>query len=753
MKHPLGRLNDRGRTVQLNRNSVLVLSTALFGLTAGGSASAQDSPSSASPPELPPPGEIAQAPRAAGQSVQLEEIVVTAEKRRENLQKTPIAITAISSAVLDQEGIHDVMGLTQLVPNFSVSTDQPDMQIVIRGVASLSDGPPNDPAVAFTVDGVYLSRATGAGGTFYDLDHVEVLRGPQGTLYGRNADAGAVNVVPKEPTDRYEAEGAIETGNYALLSTYGMLNLPMDDKIDLRASFASFKHDGYIVGGFDDADNVSGRVQLLAKPMDNMKIRFYGDYFHQGGAGAADVAAPFLNPNNHWDNTIGLLAQTPAGMANLLIPYPPNSGRTDDTVWNVHAQLDWDLGFGTLTYIPAFVVNNIVWAPIYGLGIQGNVARVSHETTHEVRLTSDADARKAGDLKWTAGLYWFRENQTDHTVATFANPIDASLAYANVLIDGLIHTSSYAGFGQATYAVLDEFRLTAGARYTWDSKDISGINLTTIPGAPASPMEPYSGSDIWRNFGWRTGAEWDITPDSMAFATVATGYKAGGFRETPGNNSYNPEKLTDYELGVKNRLLSKRLQLNLAAFYYDYSNYQAYDIVGTFQEAFSVGASTLYGLELESNYLITDHDRIDLSTSYEQGAFGKFVFPLSGTDLTGKTFPLLARWNITAGYEHTWGLGNAGTIMAHIQTHFSSSYPTTLDQLSGSTQPEYTNTELNATYTPTSGRWSLQAYVKNLENRAVFTAGNDGSAGPGLVVVGENLSDPRTFGVRLSARY
>src|ERR1700756_3197397 len=142
MKYPLGRGNNRLRTDQLNRNSVLGLSTPVFGLTAGGSAAAQDSPASTSPPELPPPREIAEAPRVAGQSTQLEEIVVTAEKRREDLQKTPIAVTAISSAVLDQEGIHDVMGLTQLVPNFSVSTDQADVQILIRGVASLRDGPP-----------------------------------------------------------------------------------------------------------------------------------------------------------------------------------------------------------------------------------------------------------------------------------------------------------------------------------------------------------------------------------------------------------------------------------------------------------------------------------------------------------------------------------------------------------------------------------------------------------------------------------
>ena len=130
----------------------------------------------------------------------LETIVVTAEKRETNLQKTPIAITAISGATLNAQGIHDATGLNQLVPNLQISTDQPDVQIVIRGVASLNNGPGNDPAVAFMVDGVYLSRSTAAGGSFFDLDHVEVLRGPQGTLYGRNADAGTISIVPKTPT-------------------------------------------------------------------------------------------------------------------------------------------------------------------------------------------------------------------------------------------------------------------------------------------------------------------------------------------------------------------------------------------------------------------------------------------------------------------------------------------------------------------------------------------------------------------------
>ena len=684
---------------------------------------------------------------------ELGEIVVTAEKRETNLQKTPIAITAISGATLNAQGIHDATGLNQLVPNLQISTDQPDVQIVIRGVASLNNGPGNDPAVAFMVDGVYLSRSTAAGGPFFDLDHVEVLRGPQGTLYGRNADAGTISIVPKTPTDRYEAEAAIEFGNYSLISNYGMFNLPLNDEIDLRAAFMSIKHDGFIVGGFDDADNISGRVQILAKLTDNLEIRLYGDYYHQGGAGGADVAAPFLNPQNHWDNTVGLQAQTPAGMANLLLGYPPNTAKTDDMVWNVHAYVQWDVDFAKLTYIPAFVQTDVHWGPVYGGGANVDVKRVSHENTQELRLTSTDDAAKAGGLKWTGGLYWFHEDQTDRSFAAFANPVDVTLSPADILITGIVHSSSYATFGQATYALLDNVRLTAGGRYTWDSKSIAGTNLITVPGLPAFPTLPYSGDKSWTNFSWKTGAEWDVTPDTMAFVTVATGYKAGGFRETPGANAYDSEKLTDYELGVKNRFLSNRLQANLAAFYYDYQNYQAYDISGGQNLTFSVGPSKLYGIELETNYLVTADDRIDFAGSYEEGKFGTFVFPLTGANLTGYGFPLLARWNFNIGYGHTWNLTSGANLVAHLQTHYSSSYPTTLDQLQGSRQPDYTETEIDVAYTPPASRWRIQAYVKNLENRAVYTVGGDASAGPGLVVVQENLSDPRTFGMRLSAKF
>jgi iron complex outermembrane receptor protein len=685
---------------------------------------------------------------------QLEEIVVVAQKRLENIQTTPIAVTAISNTTLQEQGIHDVQGLTLLVPNFEVSTDQPDMQIVIRGVASLNDAPTNDPAVAFNVDGVYLSRATGAGGTFFDLDHVEVLRGPQGTLYGRNADAGVVNVVPREPTGKYEAEGAIESGAYALFSTFGMFNVPIDDRVRLRIAFASIKHSGYISGGFDDADNNAGRVQLLVNPTDSLKVRFYIDYFHQGGVGGVDIAAPFLVPSNHWANTVGLLAQTPAGMANLLLPYPPFTGKTDDTVVNIHTQVDWSLGFATLTYIPAYVDTSVHWGPVYGSGTATpNLVRISNQITQELRLASDSDARTAGSLRWTGGLYWFHENQSDVLSPEFGNPVNPALAPGLLNLDTEIYTVSYAGFGQVTYSLLDNFRLTGGIRYTMDDKKMHGTTQTVIPGLAPFPTLPYAGSRVWHNFGWRAGAEWDVRDNSMAYVTVATGYKAGGFKEAPGNNTYNPETLTDYEIGIKNRFFSQRLQINLGGFYYKYKNYQAYDVIGGLNEEFSVGPSKLYGLELEGNYLVTDNDRIDLSVSFEHGTFGAFIFPLTGLDLSGYTFPLLATWTSTLGFQHTWRLGSPGVITAHIQSHYSSSYPTTLDQLPGSRQGAYTSTEINATYMPPSGRWSLQAYVKNLENKAVFTAGADSSAGPGLTVVTENPSDPRVFGVRVNVKF
>lgn len=223
---------------------------------------------------------VAMAQEAAG--VKLDEVVVTAQRRSENLQKTPLTVSAVTGDKLESQGIKTVVDLSAQVPALQISSSGSGAAVVfLRGIGSTNTTEVGDPAVAYHIDGIYIARSTSVGALFYDIDRVEVLRGPQGTLYGRNATAGAINVITKQPKFDYEGSGSVDVGNYGALTTSGMFNEPISDTLAVRAAFQQSRHDGYVkainkgpgTGGNDryDQDDKSARIQLLWKPSETSR--------------------------------------------------------------------------------------------------------------------------------------------------------------------------------------------------------------------------------------------------------------------------------------------------------------------------------------------------------------------------------------------------------------------------------------------------------------------------------------------------
>ncbi|HWU81366.1 MAG TPA: TonB-dependent receptor [Caulobacter sp.] len=712
------------------------------------------------------------APMAMAQDanvVKLDEVVVTAQRRSENLQKTPLTVSAVTGDKLESQGIKTVVDLSAQVPALQISSSGSGAAVVfLRGIGSTNTTEVGDPAVAYHIDGIYIARSTSVGALFYDVDRVEVLRGPQGTLYGRNATAGAINVITKQPKFAYEGAGSLDVGNYGAITTSGMVNVPVSDTIAVRAAFQQSRHDGYVkalnkgpgTGGNDryDQDDKSARIQLLWQPSDDFTLHLGADYLHQGGAGGGD-------------KTYGTAVATSD-------PWTCNCATNlyrNNKFFGAHAQADLDLGFGTLTYLTGYNFSRLdrngenasTGAPNFFKG-------KDYTWSHELRLGGDT-----GNLKWVVGLYRFTEdNNVDFRVFLATN------SYLS-FIQPEVSAKSIAAFGQGTYSVTDRFRVTGGLRYTEDHKARDGGTfLTNSAGAITSVVVKNLADAKWNATNWKIGADFDLTDSSMLYANMATGYKAGGYFDGVGANTYEPEKITSYEAGVKNRFLDNRLQLNATAFLYDYKDFQvsAVGVIAGQNATVTLNAdkARVYGVEFETSLVVTENDRLDATLGWLHAEYTDFVLPLGdafannnanaavpacfkanftlaaprSTDFSGCRMARTPEWSLNVGYQHTWAMESGARLVGRVQTHYESGKNLEYHGFAQNKQDGFTKSDVSLTYSSADDRWSLQGYVRNIENDDVRTASSPNSTtGLSTNGNGEFYAPPRTFGLRLGVNF
>ena len=666
-------------------------------------------------------------------TAELAEIVVTAQKRSEDLQKTPVAITAASGDTLVQQGITDVRALGQLFPAVELGQDYIYTQIDIRGVGANNDAPALDPAIAFNIDGVYQARDYGTFGAFYDIDRIEVLRGPQGTLYGRNATGGSINVITNKPVDTFQAATDFDFGNYDSKRGFGMVNVPVDDKLALRGALQYSSHDGYLSSGFNDEDSLAGRLQALFKPDSDVSLLVGADYFRNKGIGAHTVIGlPFTEPDDpYFDAT------------------STRGAHSDFKAWSVHGQLDWNFGGVTLTDIPAFKRVEIDSTdPV--VGVFSTTLSTDKSYSNELRIASAADP--ANPWTWVAGVYLFKE--TDYSYSDYFNPF-----FSSITINPDIAEKSGALFGQTTYALRPGLRLTGGLRYSDDTKTANGQDQTFIPkfSFPVGNI-PDTFDKTWHHIDWRVGIDTDLTPTSLLYANIATGYLEGGFNLGSSVGllpNFEPEKLIAYTVGSKNRLLDNRFQVNAEAFYYDYKDYIVSEYLtsgaatGDFA-LYNANKTRIYGAEIETQMLVTEKDLLNVNLSLLRAQYTDFHLPVASnglSDLSGFTAMKSPAVSIQAGYQHTWNVTNGARIQAGVTTHYDSSYWTLFDHSPGSAQPSYTKTNLVLSYIAPGNSWHVQLYGNNLEDSAVIaTAAPANASSHGVTWI--HLEPPRTFGVR-----
>jgi iron complex outermembrane receptor protein len=680
-----------------------------------------------------PPAAVASS-SAAGTAVGIEEIVVTAEKIKSNLHETPAAITALSGPALITAGVTSPLDLAMLVPGVTFRTHNSVTQMFIRGVGSNIDSPQVVPGVATQMNGMYVPREA-TGGSFYDLENVEVLPGPQGTLYGRDAAGGTVNVNFRRPNNTNETDAIVEWGNYSLVHVTAIQNAAISDRFMVRAAVDYTKHNGYLTNGADDLVSSAARLSALARPTDSLTVLLWGSFWHDGGHGPQPVASPLVHPSDPWF----MPAAIPAGTA-----------RFDTQL--LGSEANWTLGAVTLTYIPGFSrfdENSLesLGAPALALNAPGGVATL-HVTQHwtnnsqELRLSSQDDPQ----LKWLSGLYWYSQDLRYYRNSTGA----LSGITTNVIIVPDETNSGYAAYGQPTYSPIDWLHFTVGGRVASDSLDVSGLN--------AGALVPFSLNRDWKHADWKLGIQADLSTTSNVYATVQTGFLRGGY--SPGaisptthllvpTTAVEPEKLLSYVIGSKNRFWANRLEINNEIYYYDYKDYQisAIDLTNNVSSFFNAKKVVIYGDQLDTKVLITTNDEANISVAWNHGRDKDFNIPGVG-NFNGYSLPNSPEVTIIVGYQHTWTLpSGAGLLFRGDSNHETQSF-LLYDHHNGLRQPLYTTTGLSLTYSAASAHWDAALWVKNLENSAIYGAG--ASVGP---IGAPYLSDPRTFGVRFGVHF
>ena len=744
----------------------------------------------------------------------LGDIVVTARRRDERAQDVPIALTVVNEELLDRTGAYNVGQITQLAPSVQLLTSNPrNTAITIRGLGA-SYGLANDgleQGVGIYVDQVYYGRPATATLDFVDLDRIEILRGPQGTLFGKNTTAGALNITTRDPSFTPEGQAELSFGDYGFLQAKASVSGPIvDDKVAGRFSVVSTRRDGVLdnvtTGTKQNSqDSISLRGQLLFQPTDQLRVRLFADYADLTPECCTQVyvtAGQTLKPAAQ---QFAALAAGRGYAPASTNPYDRladvDSGIQADQIHRgVSAIVDYDFGWATLTSVSAWRAWD--WGPqndrdYTALDIVRQSANPSWQDqwSQELRLSSNGNNR----LDWTAGLYAFHQAVETHGVTEYG--ADAtywllSPSLPNALLDGYtvyndsrIETDSYAVFGQLTWDITDRLHLTPGLRYTYEDK--AGAYTATTTGGLATAdatlisrrlgvarPQAYAADLSDDDLSGQLSLSYDVRTDVLAYGSVARGYKSAGInmagipnlpngQPSLANAVVKPEVVTTYELGLKTQGFDRRATANLAAYRTDVDDYQA-NVVDSGPGALrgylaNAEKVVIQGIELDA--VARPNQNLDLyanvawtDAKYDSFANGPCPLERIGTstvacDLSGKDLPGVSPWAASAGGEvHGNGgfLGLPGQFYGGADASFRSTYNSDAS-VSRYTEIEgYTILNLRAGFRADNG-WEASLWVKNAldEDYLQFVSVQSGNSG---LVIG-NPGDPRTVGITLRARY
>ena len=688
----------------------------------------------------------------------LETITVTARKQTENLQDTPISITAFSAQRLEAQGIAQVNRIQDFTPNLtfanipSNSGVASNAAVYIRGIGQSDFAPTVEPGVGIYVDGVYLGRTVGGVFDLIDVNSVEVLRGPQGTLFGRNTIGGAINVTTIQPDGDVRVKGDFKYGTDDLVNLRAMVSGPLADGLYAKVAGGIFRQDGYVNApalgkklGNKDSSTIRGTLRLA--PVDSgLEITLSGDYTRDKSHGAPVVitgidpneAGSFVTLQNFIATGFGNPADclTAAAVTNTscynqrLYSHDTNysTGPTfsDLKLWSASLTASYE------------IADDIQLKSITAVRrINGSFAQDRDGSNLGINHVYDVFTQKQfsqefqfvgktmdGRLNWVTGLYFFKEKGQD------INPIDFLVVSAQS--GGYYDYKNWAAFAQLGFKVTDALTLTGGIRYTEDRKDYlpdQYVVSTLLPfldiptGTRTVPYQTVEANvNKWTPM---VSLSYQVQPDLMFYATYSQGFKGGGYTQRifppeASLPSFRPETVDSYEAGFKLMALDNRLRLNAAAFYTDYQDMQLLvadaSRVGPFIT--NAGKARIQGLEMEGNFAPGDGWRLNAAVGLTDAKFKRLDAGVQGLTLDSR-FVLVSKWTLSASAEKENELGSVGLLTPHVDWSYRSGFFTNANGINDPLlyQPGYSVVNASIRWQDPSRVYSLTFGVDNIGNK------------------------------------
>jgi len=688
-----------------------------------------------------PSSDAASATQADNDVVVLEKITITAQRRSEVLSKAPIAASVLSQQALDSQGISTASDIASSVPN---------LQVVQNGFSMRGIGNNNSfggyPTVAVQVDGIYepVNQALTLG--LFDIDRIEAVRGPQGTVYGRNATAGVVNIETARASSKFQAFGDLAYGTHNDITARGVLNVPVSDTFQVRASVMKRQSDGNVDGGasprnYGEIDVSSARLAWTLQATPDLRWRASLSTAQNNGTLSDIVRASYtyFPDANIATGTLGApVTVAPGGNILGYRSAPDIANDVKQTAFrsNLHWSINDQWSVTYLAGATRLVNNGVDFAS--GLFTLTNKDYATRTQSHEIDVNYESDA-----LKLVGGIYTYRDRTSGAQKIGIGDalpfPLSAVLPPPIVIAPGtgfeptgfgIIDVASRvnenandsnAVFGQAVYSVSPALRLTGGIRNTRDKFSTNGdsqvcafgtvaqANMALSCPVPFGPPTSSVASSSSSNTSWRLGVDHDLSPDNLVFASVSTGYRGGGATANvaPQFSTYKPETLRSIELGWRGRMLGNTLGMNVTAFDMDYRNLQVsgigQDISGNNTPVTTNSPTAkIRGLEFEGDWLASRRDRLQGFFTYLDARFGTFIdpvgnpnnipgiynsfapVPIPGTaaDYSGNRLPNAPRVSLRARYSHAFTLDGGSRLTPSIQAYWQSGSYTSLSNIS-----------------------------------------------------------------------
>lgn len=725
---------------------------------------------------------FAQAGPAAEETADADsgDIVVTAQRRSESLQKVPLAVSAIGAADLANTGRSTLESFSADVPGLNVTQNIGQARVTLRGIGVDNISLGSEGSVAFYQDGVFYARSSAAFASMYDIERIEVLRGPQGTLYGRNATGGSINILTAKPTDQFEGYLAGTIGNYLTLNSEGAISGPLSDNVSARLSFQTKHHRGYgrntYTGTRIDDENSQGVRGQIKFDFNPLTILIAGDYFrkddnsnggHYFGPGVESAPGVFDTPLAELLG--GTVATDIRDVSNARDPFAKAEfygGRIDmsydasDTVSLRSLTAYRASDFDSLTDISG---SSFDLFPLYNY-------EYGRQFSQEFQVNVTTDRHKL-----VVGAYYLHDKVNGGSYAPFAflggtyDPVTGQPQqfFQGYSAGGIMKTDALAFFAQDTFSLSDSVRLTVGGRYSWEKKNVDNFvefDFTRFYDPSNPVLAPHRlASKSWSSFTPKIGIDVDLGPNTMAYASFSKGFKAGTYDLQALIDPVDPEKIDSYDVGIKTTMADGAVRLNLAGFYYDYTNLQTGKVTGATLVLENAASAEIYGVEGEltirprsipltisangsllsakyTTYISQDPARLfGDGTSVDEDGFPAF-------NLAGNRLPQAPSYtfNLGADYEIETGIGKL-TLHADSQW-IGRTWHSAFNRQVNSQAPYSLQNAFISLHTESD--WTLTAFIRNIGDKKAISSAHVGYVPIGGPILGYVIP-PRTFGLTI----